>query len=130
MRGRGERIDILDDVPQVPAVLVNPGLALTTGDVFAKLALEPGAKGFSGLAFDADWASHRNDLTVPALTLAPVIGKVLAVLRAAAGLRYARMSGSGATCFGIFETSEAAEEAARQIALVHSEWWIVPTTIG
>ncbi len=82
MRGTGERIDFLDDVPRMPAVLVNPRLALSTAVVFAKLSLAPGRKVFSGLDIAADLASHRNDLTVPALTLAPVIGKVLAALRA------------------------------------------------
>lgn len=130
MRGVGESIDILDDIEPMPAVLVNPGLALATVDVFAGLALQPGAKGFSGLAPDADWSSHRNDLTVPALTLAPVIGKVLAALRAEADVRFARMSGSGATCFGIFASPEAADEAARRIAGAHPDWWVVPTTIG
>src|SRR6185295_14793811 len=61
MRGLGERLDVLDDVPAMPAVLVNPGLALKTADVFAKLALQPGAKAFAGVALDADWGSHRND---------------------------------------------------------------------
>ncbi len=130
MRGMGERIDFLDDVPRMPAVLVNPRLALSTAVVFAKLALAPGRKVFSGLDIAADLASHRNDLTVPALTLAPVIGKVLAALRAAPFVRFARMSGSGATCFGIFETAEAADEAARQIAEAHEDWWVVKTTIG
>jgi 4-diphosphocytidyl-2-C-methyl-D-erythritol kinase len=130
MRGVGERLDILDEVNAMPALLVNPGHALATADVFARLALAPGAKGFSGLDLGAELSSHRNDLTVPALALAPPIGKVLAALRAAHGVRFARMSGSGATCFGIFETSEAAEDAAREIARHHTEWWIVPTTIG
>ncbi|MGE3872149.1 MAG: 4-(cytidine 5'-diphospho)-2-C-methyl-D-erythritol kinase [Parvibaculaceae bacterium] len=130
MRGIGEEIDILEGVPQMPAVLVNPGTALATADVFAKLAFASGHKGFSALALDADWASLRNDLTMPALTLAPQIGKVLAALRAQADLRYARMSGSGATCFGIFGSPEAAEAAARNIAKMHSEWWAVATPIG
>jgi 4-diphosphocytidyl-2-C-methyl-D-erythritol kinase len=130
MRGAGERLDILDGVPAMPAVLVNPRLALTTADVFAGLALQPGHKAFSGLDMDADWVSHRNDLTVPALVLAPAVGKVLAALRAAEGVRYARMSGSGATCFGIFATSEAAEKAAQEITASHSDWWVVATTIG
>jgi 4-diphosphocytidyl-2-C-methyl-D-erythritol kinase len=79
---------------------------------------------------DADWSSHRNDLTMPALILAPVIGKVLAALRARPGVRYARMSGSGATCFGIFASPDAAEAAAHQIRQAHRDWWVVPTIIG
>jgi 4-diphosphocytidyl-2-C-methyl-D-erythritol kinase len=130
MRGVGEQLDILDAVPTMPAVLVNPRLALATADVFAKLALQPGRNAFSGLDVDADLSFCRNDLTMPALVLAPTIGKVLAALRAAPDVRFARMSGSGATCFGIFESFEAAEEATHEIAGAHSDWWVVHTTIG
>jgi 4-diphosphocytidyl-2-C-methyl-D-erythritol kinase len=130
MQGVGERLDVLEDVPAMPAVLINPGVALTTAKVFAGLAVAPGHKAFSGLAFDGDLSSHRNDLTVPALVLAPEIGKVLAALRAASGVRFARMSGSGGTCFGIFESDQAAQLAAQEISRTHTEWWIVPTTIG
>ena len=130
MRGIGDEIDILDDVPSMPAVLVNPGIALKTADVFAKLALQPGAKAFSGLARDSDWGSHRNDLTMPALILAPAVGKVLAVLRAEPDVSYARMSGSGATCFGVFASSEAAKQAALRISQTHPQWWVMPTMIG
>jgi 4-diphosphocytidyl-2-C-methyl-D-erythritol kinase len=62
--------------------------------------------------------------------LAPIIGSVLAVLADEPDLGYARMSGSGATCFGIFSSSDAAGEAARHIAQAHPEWWVVPTIIG
>ena len=130
MRGLGERIDILEDMPQMPAVLVNPGLPLSTGDVFARLSLSPGSKAFSGLTAGAELASCRNDLTMPALVLAPVISKVLAVLRAASGVRFARMSGSGATCFGIFSSNSAAADAARLIIGAHPDWWVMPTVIG
>jgi 4-diphosphocytidyl-2-C-methyl-D-erythritol kinase len=130
MRGVGERLDILDDVPAMPAVLVNPRLALKTADVFAKLALQPGGKAFAGVALDADWGSHRNDLTAPALSLAPEIGEVLVALQRAPGVRFARMSGSGATCFGIFASDAAANEASRAIARDHPQWWVVPTVIG
>jgi 4-diphosphocytidyl-2-C-methyl-D-erythritol kinase len=130
MRGLGERIDILETVPQMPAVLVNPGIALSTGDVFARLALRPGRKAFAGLGEGRPLASCRNDLTGSALALAPVVGKVLAALRAEPGVDFARMSGSGATCFGIFASPEAAKEAAQRIADNHPQWWVVPTTIG
>jgi 4-diphosphocytidyl-2-C-methyl-D-erythritol kinase len=62
--------------------------------------------------------------------LAPVVGKVLAALRAEPGIDLARMSGSGATCFGIFASPEAAKAAAQRIAGNHPQWWVVPTTIG
>lgn len=130
MRGVGERIDILETVPQMPAVLVNPGLPLSTGDVFAKLSLRPGGKAFAGIAAEAELASCRNDLTASALALVPVISRVLAALRGEPGVRFARMSGSGATCFGIFPSLAAAEVAARGIAGTHSDWWVMPTVIG
>lgn len=130
MRGLGERIDILEDVPQMPAVLVNPDFPLATGDVFAKLSLRAGSRAFSGLVAGAELASCRNDLTPSALALAPVISKVLAALRAEPGVRFARMSGSGATCFGIFSSSGAAEAAAVTVAQAHPDWWVTPTTIG
>jgi 4-diphosphocytidyl-2-C-methyl-D-erythritol kinase len=130
MRGLGERIDIIENLPQMAAVLVNPGVALSTGDVFARLALKPGSKAFAGLTEGKPLASCRNDLTGSALALAPVVGKVLAALRAEPGIDLARMSGSGATCFGIFASPEAAEKAAQQIAGKHPDWWVVPTIIG
>lgn len=130
MRGVGERLDVLADVPRMPAVLVNPRAQLSTKEVFGKLHFVPGRRLLPGLDMGADLGAHRNELTMPALVLAPVIGKVLATLRAASQVRFARMSGSGATCFGIFETAGAAEAAAKQIAAAHEDWWVVKTTIG
>jgi 4-diphosphocytidyl-2-C-methyl-D-erythritol kinase len=130
MRGVGEHVQVLDGFAPLPAVLVNPGVEVATADVFAKLALEHGDKAVAGLVADADLAQCRNDLTAPACALAPVIGEVLAALADEPDLRYARMSGSGATCFGIFSSSEAAGEAARHIAQAHPDWWVKPTIIG
>jgi 4-diphosphocytidyl-2-C-methyl-D-erythritol kinase len=130
MRGVGERIDIIESVPQMPAVLVNPGLPLSTGDVFARLSLRPGGKAFAGIAAEAELASCRNDLTASALALAPVITKVLAALRGEPDVRFARMSGSGATCFGIFSSSDHAKATALAIKRAHPDWWVVPTLIG
>jgi 4-diphosphocytidyl-2-C-methyl-D-erythritol kinase len=111
-------------------VLVNPRQEVATADVFARLALKPGDTAFAGLDPAADLASCRNDLTSPALALAPVIGEVIAALEAESGLRFARMSGSGATCFGIFSSPEAAEAASRRIVHAHADWWVVPTIIS
>lgn len=130
MRGVGERIDILDTLAPMPAVLVNPRREVTTAQVFARLTLKPGETAFAGLEEGADPASCRNDLTAPALAIAPVIGAVIAALQGKAGLRFARMSGSGATCFGIFASPAAAEEAAREIAGAYPSWWVLPTMIG
>lgn len=130
MRGIGERIDLLTDLAPMPAVLVNPRREVATAQVFASLALKPGDKAFAGLEEGADPASCRNDLSPPALAVAPVIGEVIAALQDKTGLRFARMSGSGATCFGIFASTAAAEAAARDIAAAYPGWWVMPTVIG
>ncbi|MGE4251737.1 MAG: 4-(cytidine 5'-diphospho)-2-C-methyl-D-erythritol kinase [Parvibaculaceae bacterium] len=130
MRGIGDAIDIIEGVAPMPAVLVNPGVALATAAVFARLALRPGAKAFSGIVAGADPAAGRNDLAAAALALAPVIGEATAALERQSDLRFARMSGSGATCFGVFASAEAAAIAARRIAGAHPNWWVVATIIG
>jgi 4-diphosphocytidyl-2-C-methyl-D-erythritol kinase len=130
MRGMGEYIEMLPATEPMPAVLVNPGLPLATAQVFAKLALAPGDMAFDGLDGSVDLASCRNDLTQPALAIAPVIGDVLAALEAAPDIRFARMSGSGATCFGVFSSAAAAEGTAHRIMRDHPDWWTVPTIIG
>jgi len=128
MGGIGE---ILAPAPVLPAfgmVLVNPGVAVATPDVFR--ARQGGfspppvlPEGWDDAAAMArDLAALRNDLEAPALALRPVIGDVLAALRAVPGVLLARMSGSGATCFGICETAQIAESAAASI--VRPGWWI------
>ena len=117
-------------MPPLPAVLVNPRQPVATAEVFARLALEPGDTAFEGLVAGADLASYRNDLTGPALAVAPVIGEVMEALQSAPDLHLARMSGSGATCFGIFSSSDEAEAAALEIMRAHPEWWVMPTIIS
>ena len=130
MRGVGNHLDLLGEIAPMPAVLINPRQPVATAEVFARLALEPGDTAFEGLVAGADLASYRNDLTGPALAVAPVIGEVIEALEGAQGLHFARMSGSGATCFGIFLSIEEAEAAALEIMRAHPEWWVMPTTIG
>ena len=130
MRGAGERIDILEGMAPLPAVLVNPRQEVATAEVFARLALEPGDTAFAGLAEGEDLASYRNDLTEPASAMAPVIGAVLEALHDAPDLHFARMSGAGATCFGIFSSSDDAQAAALEIMTAHPDWWVMPTMIG
>ena len=74
--------------------------------------------------------TQSNDLERPAITIAPVIGDVLAALRALNGCRLARMSGSGATCFAIFDGSGAAQEAALALGSQYPRWWIKACEIG
>ena len=73
---------------------------------------------------------HGNDLEAAAIALHPAIAQALAALRALDGCRLARMSGSGASCFGLFDSNRAATAAARALRLEHPQWWIRPTVLG
>ncbi|MPZ40687.1 MAG: 4-(cytidine 5'-diphospho)-2-C-methyl-D-erythritol kinase, partial [Rhizobiales bacterium] len=75
-------------------------------------------------------ATQPNDLEAPAVAIAPAIAEVLADLRALKGCRLARMSGSGATCFGLFGTAPAAAAAARMLRARHPDWWVRATKLG
>jgi 4-diphosphocytidyl-2-C-methyl-D-erythritol kinase len=131
-RGIGEILAPLPRFPALPLVLVNPGAALSTPKIFRLLASRenPGLPPLSGepdFASVAGWlAAARNDLEAPAISAAPVIGNALEALNAN-GAAVARMSGSGATCFGLFETWHQALDAAKKIAGAHPDWWIVAT---
>ena len=132
MTGIGERLAPLVPPPTpTPAVLINPGVAVSTGQVFGALSgrfSAPAELRDGDLA--ARGASNRNDLEVAAIGLVPEIAEVLVALRAAPGLRLARMSGSGATCFGLFDRDEAAAEAALAIGAAHPSWWVAACRIG
>jgi 4-diphosphocytidyl-2-C-methyl-D-erythritol kinase len=121
---------ILQPSPQLPKfwiVLVNPGIAVATAAVFRARsgAFSPPAKlpaaWPDARTMAADMSRLTNDLEPPAIALAPIIGDVLATLRADEACLLARMSGSGATCFGIYETSEAARQA--YLAIQRPDWW-------
>jgi len=73
-----------------------------------------------------DWETGRNDLEAPARALVPEIGDVLDAL---SGARFVRMSGSGATCFGLFESDARMETTARDIAAAHPDWWMLSTRL-
>lgn len=135
MRGAGESLGPLIGLPILPAVLINPGVAVETRPVFARLGLQPGERLAAGAHPEIPEGvpaqtlltlleKGRNDLEDAACLQAPVIVDVLAVLRAARGCRLARMSGSGATCFAIFATPMAAAKAARAIRAQHPDWWV------
>lgn len=139
MSGVGESLAPLP-LPRLPCVLVNPRVAVATSEVFAALGLKraellvgardivaapawpkPGA----GLA---DWFAvlgrYGNDLEAPALKIAPAVGMVLAALRATDGVRLARMSGSGATCFALYDDDAAAAAAAARLRRDAPQWWV------
>ncbi|MFN0113954.1 MAG: 4-(cytidine 5'-diphospho)-2-C-methyl-D-erythritol kinase [Paracoccaceae bacterium] len=135
MRGIGEVLALVPGLPPLEAVLVNPGVAVPTAAVFRGLAAPgnppmPGAlPGFPDPAsLIAFLAGCRNDLESPAL--APAIGAALGRLRLSPGCALARMSGSGATCFGLFAGREAAAAAARAIAAERPGWWVTPARLG
>ncbi|MGU3537091.1 4-(cytidine 5'-diphospho)-2-C-methyl-D-erythritol kinase [Methylobacterium sp. A54F] len=140
MRGAGESIGPALAPAPLPAVLINPGVPVPTAPVFRALGLAagdalPGADHPeipARLTADALLAAigpARNDLEGPALTVAPAIGTALAVLRAQAGCRLARMSGSGATVFAIFGHRSEAALAARRIRAAEPGWWVAPTLL-
>jgi 4-diphosphocytidyl-2-C-methyl-D-erythritol kinase len=132
MRGIGERLEPIE-LPGLDLVLANPNIAVSTAQVFAGLgaiapALPPEEPVPAARANLLAWLSARgNDLEAPACRLAPVIGEVLATLGAQPGCRLARMSGSGATCFGVFEDEQVAARAARAIRQARPSWWVVST---
>jgi 4-diphosphocytidyl-2-C-methyl-D-erythritol kinase len=136
MRGVGELLSAPITLPVMPALLVNPGVPVATRDVFAKLVSAQRHKNNLGdvpTGYDAMIAfldNHGNDLTQPAIACAPVIDDVLIVLRALPGARFARMSGSGSTCFALFGTAGEAATAARCLQADRAEWWVQATTIG
>ena len=111
-----ERIDA-DDLKGQPMLLVNPGVSCLTGPAF---------RGWDGLdrgpLAASEWRTARNDLQAPAISLCPPIAEVLAALLGTSP-RLSRMSGSGATCFALFDTPPERKKAAAAIAAVHPEWW-------
>jgi 4-diphosphocytidyl-2-C-methyl-D-erythritol kinase len=139
MTGVGETMLPLT-LPELPAVLVNPRVPLATRDVFEALGLRNGellvgaTDVIQAFAWPADGASTAdwidaltagtNDLEAPAIGIQPVVGKVLSALRAADGARLVRMSGSGATCFAIFDSAAAAQAASQVIQSADPQWWV------
>ncbi|PDT40709.1 MULTISPECIES: 4-(cytidine 5'-diphospho)-2-C-methyl-D-erythritol kinase [Sinorhizobium] len=131
-RGIGEELAPLADLPSFAIVLVNPLVAVSTPVIFRMLAEKrnPPLTLPQGARTAADWltalAGMRNDLERPAQTLEPTIEGVSAALRAAEA-KLVRMSGSGATCFGLFDSDERAAAAAQRISAGHAEWYVHAT---
>jgi 4-diphosphocytidyl-2-C-methyl-D-erythritol kinase len=139
MTGVGETLLPLS-LPKLPCVMVNPCIPVATKDVFEALGLRHGELlvGATDVMRAAVWpeagasvedwvealSSVSNDLEAPATRIQPVIGEVLSALSATNGAWLARMSGSGATCFAIFENTAEAQRAAQKIKLDHPGWWV------
>lgn len=118
--GAGDELELVDaGVARTPVLLVNPGLPLSTRDVFA---------GWDGIDRGplGDWRDGRNDLETPAIALVPEIAEVLGWLRGRDGAWFTRMSGSGATCFALFD-DEAGRDAAA--GAVPERWWHMATNL-
>ncbi len=130
MRGIGEVLSPLPDLPAASLVLVRPPVAVPTGPVFQGLATKTGtpmAEMPEALDFPhfAAWlARQRNDLQTPAIGIAPVIGQAIDALQGQEGAALAAMSGSGGTCFGLFVEMAQAEAAAARIKAAHPDWWV------
>ncbi|MGY6708607.1 MAG: 4-(cytidine 5'-diphospho)-2-C-methyl-D-erythritol kinase [Rhizobiaceae bacterium] len=133
--GIGEILEPVDGMPALDMVLVNPGLEMATPSVFAALQRRDGAPlpalpQSPSTAALLDWlAATRNDLEAPAKAIAPVIGETLAALEQA-GAAFARMSGSGATCFGLFADAASATRAAAVIGRREPGWFVTATRTG
>lgn len=132
-RGIGEIIEPVASMPQLHMVLVNAGVEVSTPAVFAALAskenppLPPLPRHF-GFDHLPGWlGAARNDLEAPAIAIAPAIAESLAALRAGQAA-FARMSGSGATCFGLYETPALAQSAAAAIRRSRPGWFVAATS--
>ncbi|QBY02189.1 4-(cytidine 5'-diphospho)-2-C-methyl-D-erythritol kinase [Rhodophyticola sp. CCM32] len=134
MQGIGDVLDKVPPLPKMTCVLVTPDVALSTGTVFQGLETTEGA----GLS-DPEWSDfagfigwlcrQRNDLAAPARALTPKIDTALDALNARPGCALARMSGSGATCFGLFAEKTAAQEAAAKIGAAQPNWWVTAAQV-
>jgi len=145
MTGVGETLLPLS-LPIMPCVMVNPRVPVATKDVFNALGLRNGellvgatdilrgtAWPEAGASVE-DWvevlAASSNDLEEPAMRIQPVIGEVISALSASNGAWLARMSGSGATCFAIYENTADAGRAADKIRHDHPGWWVHAGTLS
>mgnify|MGYP001557586462 CR=1 FL=1 len=136
MEGRGEILRAVDCFPRLALLLVNPGVAVPTKDVFAALTARSGVamalpRGRFGDIADLlrFLETTANDLEAPAKAIQPAIAMVLAALAVLPGALFTRMSGSGATCFAIFPDDESCHRAAGLLRARNPGWWIAPTFV-
>jgi 4-diphosphocytidyl-2-C-methyl-D-erythritol kinase len=136
--GRGDVLSFAPALPPLPAVLINPGVPSPTGAVYRAYDAGPPA-GADRPAPPPSWspdavlgwlAEQRNDLQAPAIALQPAIGAALDEAAGLAGVRLARMSGSGATVFSLFGTAAAADTAAQALSRRHPDWWVKSTILA
>jgi 4-diphosphocytidyl-2-C-methyl-D-erythritol kinase len=139
MSGIGDLLSEPLKLPRLASVLVNPRVAVPTRDVFGRLGaarvVRPPSVSQDRPPADRDGLlsylrDRPNDLEAPAMALQPVVAEVLAALQRLKGCRLARMSGSGATCFALFDSSKAAAAAARSLRERQPGWWVRATLLG
>lgn len=138
--GRGEQLAPAPGLPPIEAVLVNPGVevstpavyrALDASGVFGDVAPPAMPAAFEDVVELSAWLSlMRNDLQDPAVALAPEIGDVLAILEGEPEALLARMSGSGATCFAICGSGLEADQLAARLASMQPQWWVRRARLG
>ncbi|MGB3809273.1 MAG: 4-(cytidine 5'-diphospho)-2-C-methyl-D-erythritol kinase [Parvibaculum sp.] len=133
MWGIGDLVVRTDALPPFWLVLANPGIAVSTAQVFKvlnaspldELGIGPKLPAMTGLDALISWlTAHGNDLEAPAQKLAPVIADVIAAIGKTKGCRLTRMSGSGATCFGIYAGEAEARAAEAELKAKQPRWWI------
>ncbi|MDB5491268.1 MAG: ispE [Micavibrio sp.] len=135
MTGIGDILDPVPNLPEIPVVLVNPGKHCPTPEVFRKfIGPMRMASPLPDLSSPQNLIEHMNkqdnDLTPAACEIVPEIGEAISLLSAQQGCALSRMSGSGATVFGLFETMDDAENAVAEIANTRSGWWVRGGTIN
>jgi 4-diphosphocytidyl-2-C-methyl-D-erythritol kinase len=132
MEGVGEKMMRLPDMPDMHMVLVNPAVATPTPEVFRQFRAKfsPPIQFIGRRKTMGEWIAdlklYRNDLTEAAIAVSPEIKTALQSIAETQGCQIARLSGSGATCFGIYETPTAAHAAVNKLRQQHPEWWITP----
>ena len=136
MQGIGEILTDIEIFPKLSAVLINSGDKVSTLRIFktlkSKYNQDIGSLPKNKLSFIETihfLSNLRNDLENPAIDLVPNIKNVLDVLNSC-GSELSRMSGSGGTCFGLFQSFELAQKAAKKISLENSKWWVQPVIMG
>ncbi|WP_176591070.1 4-(cytidine 5'-diphospho)-2-C-methyl-D-erythritol kinase [Sphingobium sp. EM0848] len=130
VRGRGEVLQqqAVEGLPGTPMLLVNPGVGVSTARIFGAWdQVDRGPLNAASLA--QIMGEGRNDLEPPAIEAAPAIADVLTALRSCEGVKMARMSGSGATCFALFETDRHLAAAGALLRAEHAHWWVAETRI-
>jgi len=136
MGGIGEQLEPAPALPETALVIVNPGVAVATPAVFGarrgpfseSMRFDRAPDDAAGLA--ALLKDRRNDLTEPAMEIAAEVGGVLGALENTAGCLLARMSGSGATCFGLYADDATAAAATERLRGAHPAWWIAASRLG